>query len=100
MMRVLKQSLLILLTALVMFASPLFMDAVKAVEITPIEQVDPERLQDELDNLGARNELAQQSNTVLSKSTKKSKPSVWAWLTNQSRKPANFHFIDIIEILD
>ncbi|NNJ72248.1 MAG: hypothetical protein HKP09_03595 [Enterobacterales bacterium] len=100
MMTVIKQSLLILLTALVMFASPLFMDAVKAVEIAPIEQIDPERLQDDLDNLGARNELTQQSKTVLSTSTKKSKPSVWAWLTNQSRKPANFHFIDIIEILD
>jgi len=100
MMAAIKQSLLISLAVLVMFASPLFMDTVKAVEIAPIEKIDPERLQNDLDNLGARNELSQKTNTVLGKATKKTKPSIWAWLTNQSRKPANFHFIDMIEILD
>ena len=29
----------------------------------------------------------------------KSKPSLWNWLTKASHKPAYFHYIDIIELL-
>ena len=31
---------------------------------------------------------------------KKAKPGFWQWLTSSSNKPANFHYIDIIELLN
>lgn len=100
MYRAIKKAVISCLSAMLLIASPLFMSTVTAVEIAPIEQINPEKLQDELEGLEAGNELSQTQTSLQAASPNKSKPSIWSWLTNQSRKPAVYHFIDIIEILD
>lgn len=88
------------MTALLVLASPLTVSTVSAVEITPIDEIEPDNLQNDLQDLGAANELTQSQTAAQTDLKQKSKPSIWSWLTNQSRKPASYHFIDIIEILE
>ena len=96
----LTKTALIALAALLITFSPVSERQITAVEIAPIEKLDPEDLQNDLDNLGSSNELNRNTKSLQTNKAKKAKPSIWCWLTNQSRKPANFHYIDIIEILD
>lgn len=54
-----------------------------------------------LDNLtgSAPSIIEEEKNQQNTNSNPKSKPSWWNWLTNASKKPANFHYIDFIELL-
>lgn len=100
MLTIVKKQSLALVVALSIAFSPVLISSVAAVEIAPIDRLDPDDLQNDLKDLGTGNELAQTGNKAQNDTCSKSKPSVWSWLTNQSRKPASYHFIDIIEILD
>ena len=94
-----KKQLLAVTVALTLVIGLGIDNNVAAVEIAPIEKMDPDQLQDDLKDLGTTNKLTKSETPVSECLSQKPKPSIWSWLTNQSRKPESYHFIDIIEIL-
>ncbi len=68
-----------------------------AAEVTPAQPVDPAPIGQKFDPMDPNNQLVQKS---LNKRPGKAnqKKGWFDWLTNISRKPANFHYIDFIEL--
>jgi len=74
--------------------------SVQAAEINPADHIKPDELQPKFESMRDNSQLNQAISDSTTHQIKKSEPSWWGWLTNSSRKPANFHYIDIIELLD
>ena len=68
---------------------------VAAVEIKPTDSGNPVELTPDFDGLGSANQLLQDK---ANGAKLKKKHSWWTWLTGTSRKPANFHYIDFMEL--
>lgn len=76
-----------------------FSSVTNAVEISPADQVKPTEMTPDFDGLGEGNQLLQEqaNKNPLADNCQQS----WiGWLTGVSRKPANFHFIDFLELLN
>lgn len=72
-----------------------------AAELNPVENLNPPQSEPSMAHLPERATLIMdEKQDQLNTGNSKSKPSWWNWLTNASNKPANFHFIDILELLD
>ncbi|RLA04925.1 MAG: hypothetical protein DRQ47_02440 [Gammaproteobacteria bacterium] len=89
-----------LLTFCVLFSllsSPLIYSS----ELKPTENMNPTQSKPSLKNIPKPAKLKmEEKNTVQNNNkSQKNKPSWWSWLINNTNKPANFHYIDIIELL-
>ena len=94
----LKLNLRQAVTTMTLVVSLFFTANLSAVEINPSDTVDPVEHAPAFEAIGATNQLVQdKANNNLSGNLKKQ--TWWGWLTNTSRKPANFHYIDFIELL-
>jgi len=73
-----------------------------AQEATPVDSISPSQSEPAIGHLPEDTTLAITNNTVLDKPMGQcgSQPNLWNWLLNASSKPANFHYIDIIELLN
>ena len=73
-----------------------------ASELRPSDTIKPSQSEPALGELPEGSNLTMEERDIQQNSNgnSKSKPSWWNWITNASRKPANYHFIDIIELLD
>lgn len=72
-----------------------------AAELNPVENLNPPQSEPSMAHLPERATLIMgDKKDLLNAGNSKNKPSWWNWLTNASNKPANFHFIDILELLD
>jgi len=91
-----------LLTPLFVLFFILLSPAATATELDPAKNIKPAQSQPVLENLPERTELAVEEKDIqkANQQNAKSKPSWWKWLTNASKKPASFHYIDIIELLN
>ena len=71
-----------------------------AAELSPSNNIKPSQSESipgqlpEDSTINAEKMKAQKTNF------KKARPGFWQWLTCSSNKPANFHYIDIIELLN
>ena len=71
-------------------------------EVTPAENINPSSSDPILNNLAQPAAIAndkksgQTSNNIKAKS----EPSWWSWLTSSSSKPAYFHYVDFIELIE
>jgi hypothetical protein len=86
-----------LLVTLTVLACLVFTLTINAVEITPADSPNPVELTPDFEGLGSANQLIQDK--ANDPQAKKKKHSWWSWLTSTSRKPANFHYIDFMELL-
>ena len=84
------------LLSLIVLSCVVFTLNLGAVEIKPTDSGNPVELTPDFDGLGSGNQLMQDKNTNLQ--GKKKQRSWWSWLTSTSRKPANFHYIDFMEL--
>ena len=73
-----------------------------AGELNPSDNIKPSQNEPSLGNLPQKSTLTIDEKKIEAPIDCKSKsePSWWNWLTNASTKPANFHYIDIIELLN
>ena len=73
-----------------------------ASELRPSDTIKPSHSEPVLGELPEGSSLTMEEKETQQSSidNSKSEPSWWNWITNASRKPANFHFIDIIELLN
>jgi len=71
-----------------------------AQEATPIDNIGPSQSEPPIGYLPEDNALI--NTTLLDKPINQcsSQPSWWNWLLSTSSKPANFHYIDIMELLN
>ena len=80
----------------------IFTFSLSATELTPADNINPSKSEPALNN--HPQEATLQLDDKMTQTAKdinaKSKPSWWNWLTNTSKKPAYFHYIDIIELLE
>jgi hypothetical protein len=76
--------------------------SLSSTELTPAENINPSKAEPTLNN--HPQEATLKLDDSMTQTTKdinvKSKPSWWKWLANSSKKPAYFHYIDIIELLE
>ena len=72
-----------------------------AGELHPTDNINPSQSEPALGNLPQKSTLSVDEKKIEEpiECKSNSEPSWWNWLTNASNKPANFHFIDIIELL-
>jgi len=72
-----------------------------AGELRPTDNINPSQSEPALGNVPQKSTLTVDEKKIQEpiECKSKSEPSWWNWLTNASTKPANFHFIDIIELL-
>ncbi|MFT5452741.1 MAG: hypothetical protein ACI9N9_002236 [Enterobacterales bacterium] len=76
--------------------------SLSAAELSPADKINPSKTVPTLNNQPQEAALKLDDNmTQTAKDINtKSKPRWWNWLTSTSKKPAYFHYIDIIELLD
>ncbi|MCP3673327.1 MAG: hypothetical protein GY829_02485 [Gammaproteobacteria bacterium] len=72
-----------------------------AGELHPTDNINPSQSEPALGNVPQKSTFSVDEKKIEDPIERKSnsEPSWWNWLTNASNKPANFHFIDIIELL-
>lgn len=73
-----------------------------ATELSPADNIKPPKSEPSMNNLPKRTTLTMEAKELQQGAVQinKSKPSWWKWLTNTSNKPASYHYIDIIELLE
>lgn len=75
--------------------------SLSAAELNPADKMNPSKADPTLSN---HQEAALKLHDNITQTNKdinaKSQPSWWNWLTSTSKKPAYFHYIDIIELLE
>lgn len=76
-----------------------FSSVTYAVEISPADQVNPTEITPDFDGLGDSNQLLQEQ-AAKNPLADNCRQTWLGWLTGVSRKPANFHFIDFLELLN
>jgi hypothetical protein len=76
--------------------------SLSAAELNPADNVNPSKSDPALNNHTREAVIILDDNMTQSAKdiNAKSKPSWWNWLTSTSKKPAYFHYIDIIELLN
>lgn len=99
-LNVIAFSKLLLAFALVCSLS-IFVPSTFAGELHPKDNINPSQSEPALGNLPQKSTLSVDEKKIEEpiECKSNSEPSWWNWLTNASTKPANFHFIDIIELL-
>ncbi len=92
-----KLSLVLTLVCLLAIFTP----STFAGELHPTDNINPSQSEPALGNLPQQSTLSVDEKKIEEpiECKSNSEPSWWNWLTNASTKPANFHFIDIIELL-
>jgi len=72
-----------------------------ANELTPKDNIRPSQIEPSLGNAPEKELIRKEEANIptVDSSKKQYKPSWWKWLTSSSKKPANFHYIDIIELI-
>jgi len=75
--------------------------SLSAAELNPSDKINPSEAAPTLNNQPQKVTLKLDENTTTAADdiNAKSKPSWWSWFTNTSKKPAYFHYIDVIELL-
>lgn len=99
----LQKTTLIKLFCLVAFVYILTLSGTSfhANELSPVDNIKPTNSAPSIGSLPKSSSLSMKEKQAINKKqeTCVSGTSWWAWLTNSSKKPANFHYIDIIELL-
>ncbi len=85
-----------------MFSILVFTNYITAHEANPVDTINPSRSEPALGSQPQDTILNDLDDHFLNKTTDQclSQPSWWSWLLSASGKPANFHYIDIMELLD
>lgn len=77
-------------------------NVVSANELNPTDQIKPTHSKPSLNTLPDRADLNPEGKNPqqIADHHTQTKPSWWNWLTNASKKPASYHFIDMLELLN
>ena len=86
------------LASVLVLAAVLWISSVQAVEIAPTDPNDQSPINEQFEPIGNNNQLTQTSMNKKTATCGHKKKGVLGWLTDFSRKPANFHYIDFIEL--
>ena len=86
-------SFLVIALALFWFASTAF-----AAEVAPTQPGEPSPISQPFDPLDPNNQLVQNNHNDKQLNKAQHRKGWFSWLTDFSRKPANFHYIDFIEL--
>jgi len=75
--------------------------SLSATELTPADKINPTKADPALNNHAQQPALKLEDNASLStrEIKAKAKLNLWNWLKNTSKKPAYFHYLDILELL-
>ena len=88
----------LLMAAVLIFSLQLYNPTSFAAELNPADNIKPSQSQPSLNNLREESTLIMDEKNIQKSTIKKNKTTLWSWLTKASKKPANFHYIDIIEL--
>ena len=88
----------LLLAVILIFSMQFYAPVSFAVELNPSDHMKPSQSQPSLGNLPEESSLIIDESNVQNSNDNKNKQTWWGWLTCTSKKPANFHYIDIIEL--
>ena len=88
-------SMLLLLTVAALFW---FSTTVNGAEVAPTQPNEPPPIGQNFDPMDPNNQLVQDSQNNKQIGKGQQKKGWFSWLTDISRKPANFHYIDFIEL--
>ena len=96
-----KHLLVVIALSFLLITPVIDSNIIKATELSPSDQIKPSRSEPTMDSLPDRADLTHEESELQQDdcSVSSSKPSWWNWLISASKKPANYHFIDIIELL-
>lgn len=86
------------LASVLVLAAVLWISSVQAVEIAPTDPNDQSPVNQQFEPIGNNNQLTQTSLNKKTTTAANKKKGILSWLTDFSRKPANFHYIDFIEL--
>lgn len=96
-----KVSMAIVFTLTLLSIPSVGVDVVYATELNPADQMKPAQPRPSLDSLqdNAAFDSADNNHSPNADRKPNNPPTWWTWLTGNSKKPASYHFIDILELL-